>query len=82
MDRDFEKLFANNWNPFASMQEALQHFTTAARDWNKVVFGNVFVRKRRTLACLEGVQKPLNVGPTQGLIFLEKNLQKELDGIL
>ena len=35
------------------------NFTTRVKEWNYEVFGNLFARKKRVLARLNGVQKAL-----------------------
>lgn len=54
--KDFEKFFAKNQNDIIPIQEALHHFIDTAKDQNRSMFVNIFARKRRVMARLEGVQ--------------------------
>ena len=47
------------------LKAATANFTKKVRKWNYEVFGNLFARKKRVLARLNGVQKELaNVLPS------------------
>jgi hypothetical protein len=37
-----------------------QELTSNLKTWNKKVFGNIFYRKKRVVARLQGIQKHLN----------------------
>jgi len=37
-----------------------QELTSNLKTWNKEVFGNIFYRKKRVVARLQGIQKHLN----------------------
>lgn len=50
--------------------------------WNKNHFGNVFGKKRRFLARLNGIQNAMSERPSTSLIKLERSLLKILDIIL
>ncbi|XP_065617683.1 uncharacterized protein LOC136064428 [Quercus suber] len=52
------------------------------RKWNMEVFGNVFAKKRRVLARINGVQKSLAISPNESLLRLEKQLIEEYASIL
>ncbi|KAA3471247.1 reverse transcriptase [Gossypium australe] len=49
---------------------------------DKFVFGNIFKRKRHLLACLDGVQKALEIQPNPFLFRLEKDLMVEYNIVL
>lgn len=51
----------------------------ALTEWNKRSFGNIFQRKKRLLARLQGIQTHLSRHVRQDLINLEKKLSKELE---
>jgi hypothetical protein len=53
---------------------ALVDFTTRVSSWNKLEFGNIFHRKRRLLARINGVQKALARHPSDSLLKLEADL--------
>lgn len=65
-----------------SLQEAIDKFAKRAIDWNKTHFINIFGKKRRILARLNGIQKAMAKSPSHSLVVLEKELQKELENIL
>ena len=46
------------------------------------MFGNLFARKRRVLARLNGAQKALSSGPNQFLVQLERDLISEYSEIM
>lgn len=50
--------------------------------WNKNRFGNIFRRKRKLLARLEGVQKALAIRQNPNLDGIEKSLAKEYNEVL
>lgn len=60
----------------------VRDFTSKISQWNKVTFGNIFHRKRRLLAKLEGIQQALKVKLTRSLGQLERKLQNELKEVL
>jgi len=61
----FPDLAAASWCfPNLNLLETLDHFKSSLLDhfksrWNRDVFGNLFRKKRRTLARIEGIQKYL-----------------------
>lgn len=70
------------WLFSQSLQGAINTFSVEAKRWNKEHFGNVFEKKRRIMARLNGIQKVIAATPSSNLIDFEKHLQKELEGIL
>ena len=64
------------------LREATKNFTKRVRKWNTDVFGNVFAKKRRVLARINGVQKSLANNPGKSLLHLEKQLIEEYASIL
>lgn len=65
-----------------SPNQAISSFKTLAFNWNKEVFGNLFAKKRKILARIDGLQKALAVRPSTFLISLEKELSLEYTTIL
>ena len=49
-------------------------FVSKAKKWNVEVFGNLFAKKRRILARLQGAQKALANNPNEFLLELEQQL--------
>jgi len=50
--------------------------------WNKEVFGNLFRRKRKLWARIEGVQRRLAEGTSRHILKLERRLRHELEQTL
>ena len=65
-----------------SLNGAISGFTNKARKWNAEVFGNLFARKRRVLARLNGTQKALADNPSDSLLQLERKLTEDYSLIL
>ena len=62
--------------------EAIEVFSNQAKLWNKNEFGNIFQKKKRVLAWLDGVQRALANQHSSSLVALENQLIKELDVVL
>jgi len=60
----------------------LQQLSDDLHTCNKELFGNLFRRKWKTWARLEGVHKRLSAGGPHHLLKLESKLRKELSVIL
>ena len=65
-----------------SLNGAISGFTNKARKWNAEVFGNLFARKRRVLARLNGTQTALADNPNDSLLQLERKLIEDYSLIL
>ncbi|CAL8098266.1 unnamed protein product [Prunus armeniaca] len=52
------------------------------REWNTQVFGQIFQKKKRILARLQGIQRALCKGFSPFLSNLEKQLQQEFENLL
>jgi hypothetical protein len=61
---------------------AIKDFTIRASRLNREVFGNIFHKKRRLLARLNGIQKSLSFRPCVVLLDLEKDLTCQYQNIL
>ncbi|KAL7166943.1 hypothetical protein ACSBR2_037579 [Camellia fascicularis] len=57
-------------------------FTCKVKEWNRVVFGNIFKRKRHLLARIEGLQKCLANNFSHSLQILEKELITQYNSTL
>lgn len=57
-------------------------FMPRFKNWNKCVFGNIFIKKKRCLARIQGVQNKLTERSTKFLVNLERKLIKEYNQIL
>lgn len=74
---EFPNLVQNAWGQDAPLSSTIPNFTNRANQWNREVFGNLFDKKRKVLARLNGVQKALANHPNNFLIQLEKQLIEE-----
>ena len=74
---DFHDVVRGAWEQESILPSAIKLFTNRVTNWNKTVFGNLFARKRRLLARINGTQKALSNGPNQFLVQLEQDLIKE-----
>ena len=64
------------------LKAATANFTKKVRKWNYEVFGNLFARKKRVLARLNGIQKALANYSSESLMRLEDHLIDEYSSIL
>ncbi|KAB2095843.1 hypothetical protein ES319_A01G067800v1, partial [Gossypium barbadense] len=62
--------------------ENLGNFTNLVNDWNKVVFGNIFDRKREVIRELDRVQQALEQGNSIHLPLKETDIRVEIENIL
>lgn len=62
------------------MVEAIDHFTTVVKVWNKEVFGNIFKRKTELLKRIKGIQRLPN--PSLMLRDLELELVTQFNDVL
>ncbi|XP_050254456.1 uncharacterized protein LOC126700356 [Quercus robur] len=78
----FPKVVQEAWLEDRELQIAISDFANRAKKWNVEVFGNLFARKRRVLARLNGSQKALANNPNDFLLALEEKLIEEYSLIL
>ena len=76
---DFPRIVKEAWPEEIPLSLAI---TRRSKKWNYEVFGNLFARKRKVLAKLNGTQKALVENPRKSLIRLEKQLIDEYSSIL
>ncbi|KAH7838491.1 hypothetical protein Vadar_027204 [Vaccinium darrowii] len=81
VDPSFEAIVSNNWNG-NNLTDKIVNFSQAANKWNKEVFGNIFRKKRWTLARIHGIQKAQGNVFSHNLFNLEKELISEYNKIL
>ncbi|KAA3472035.1 reverse transcriptase [Gossypium australe] len=79
---DFNTLVQDNWRTDDHITDALENMSKQCLQWNKSVFGNIFTRKKRLEARIEGIQKTLKDHFVPGLWKLEKELKEQLDATL
>ncbi|PPE01476.1 hypothetical protein GOBAR_DD01506 [Gossypium barbadense] len=56
---DFGNIVSSSWNNELAVGDNLERFQESVKEWNKQVYGNIFVRKRKLISELERVQKVL-----------------------
>lgn len=66
----------------AKLAGAISDFTVKVQRWNKEVFGNVFLRKKKIMARLQGIQKAIANCPKSFLINLQNQLSEKYNLIL
>jgi len=78
----FPDVVKKAWESNINLHSAIRNFTDRAKQWNRSVFGNLFARKKKVLARLNGAQKALSNGPNNFLIQLERSLIEEYNSIM
>ncbi|XP_075670362.1 uncharacterized protein LOC142640157 [Castanea sativa] len=81
-DLSFPNILSRVWRQSSYLGEAIDKFVKDVSTWNKNEFGNVFVKKKRIMTRLNGIQKAMALRPSAQLVELEKVLQQELESIL
>ena len=79
---DFHRIVWESWTEGIPLKATTADFTRKVRKWNYEVFGNLFARKKRVLAILNGTQKALANNPTESFMRLEDQLIEEYSSIL
>ena len=78
----FPNVVNQAWKQPRKLMEAIKVFSRQASLWNKNQFGNIFQKRKRVLARLNGVQRALANQLSSSLVALENHLIKELDVVL
>ena len=73
----FPNIVQEVWTASRDLQGAILDFVSKAKHWNYNVFGNLFAKKKRVLARINGAQKALACRPSDFLLTLEKQLIEE-----
>ena len=81
-DPSFPNVVKQAWQQPRNLLEAIEVFSSQASIWNKNHFGNIFHKKKRVLARLDGVQRALASQLSASLVALENQLIQELDVVL
>ena len=73
--KDFPAVVREAWTGMDdNLEGAISCFTDRAQKWNKEIFGNVFLRKKKILNRLLGFKKPLPIAPApSSLIFRSRS---------
>lgn len=77
-DLSFPCIVSEAWGQALPLQTAIDRFAKKATDWNRYHFGNIFGKKKRIMARLNGIQKAMADCPSHSLVVLEKKLHREL----
>ena len=75
-------MVANSWNQALLLRDAIDKFQKEASLWNKSHFGNIFAKKKKVMARLNGIQHVTTIGPLTFLLNIENELRRELDVII
>ena len=79
---NFNNVVKKQWKDNIPFTQNIIQLSAALWEWNRNQFGNVFQRKRKLWARLEGVQRKLTKKKIFGMIKLERKIQKELETTL
>lgn len=69
---EFLKIVQDAWLKDRELQVVVLDFASKAKQWNYNIFGNIFAKKRRVLARINGTQKALANNPNDFLLTLEQ----------
>jgi len=75
----FEEVIKHSWSNDMPLAPKLNNLAQALSRWNKEVFGNLYRRKRKLWARIEGIQQHLTTGGPSHLLKLDRKLRHELD---
>lgn len=64
------------------LKQKMKRFKELIWGWNEEIFGNIFIRKKRCLSRIMGVQRKLEQYATKSMEKLEGKLVDELNTIL
>ncbi|KAH9666802.1 putative ribonuclease H protein [Citrus sinensis] len=78
----FNNFVKRMWNPQSHYSAAASHFVQEVQVWNRDVFGNIFQRKRRLMARINGIQATLEKYSSRSLRRLEARLRNELEMVM
>ena len=70
------------WNPQTHYSTIASHFVQEVQAWNRDVFENIFQRKCRLLARINGIQATLEKYSSHSLMRLEARLRNELETVM
>ncbi|KAL2933015.1 putative cholinesterase [Bienertia sinuspersici] len=73
---------SENWHQNAPPVPQLHSLSKKFQEWNRDVLHNIFKKKKHLVTCILGAKRALSSFRHAGLIKLEAELRRELDGIL
>jgi len=62
-NQTFLEVVANSWNQALLLRDAIDKFQKEASLWNKSHFGNIFAKKKKVMARLNGIQHATTIRP-------------------
>ena len=71
-DDSFPEVVRKAWSGQNNLYSSISKFSRDASYWNWVHFGNIFAKKKRIMARLNGIQNAMADRPSASLIALEK----------
>jgi len=74
----FENLVKDNWDSNNLLAQNLSALASKLVVWNREVFGDLFHKKRRLWARIEGIQRKLETGAPWFLLKLDRRFRQEL----
>lgn len=81
-DSSFSNIVRQAWMRPGDWRNKVSEFKRIAKIWNRENFGNIFHKKSKILARLEGIDKSLMVRSNHRMEMLQKDLWRELEEIL
>lgn len=82
VDQTFKPVDQEAWHGDTIWLQAVDTFQDKATYWNMHCFGNIFYRKRRLMARMEGINKKLTMAGNNHLSKLLNKLWSEYDNVL
>ncbi|KAK8611992.1 hypothetical protein V6N13_132026 [Hibiscus sabdariffa] len=79
LHHDFNRLVKENWDSSLPIAYTIDLFVSAAKVWNRDIFGIIGKNKRILMARLRGVQRSLGQRRTRSLLKLESKLLQDLE---
>ena len=81
-DSAFPNVVNQAWGQQKDLREVIDLFYNQANLWNKNHFENIFYKKKRIMAQLDGVQRAMAIQLFSALVTLKNHLLKELEVVL
>ena len=78
-DPSFPTVVSHAWKNSGKLSENIENFVKETSSWNKHHFRNIFEKKKKIKARLNGIQRALAINPSPSLIHLESQLLKDLN---
>lgn len=79
---EFHDLIETTWKRGETITNNVGSVAVTLEKWNRERYGNIFKRKAKLMARLEGIQRAMSSNPHAGLINLRRKLHDELEATL